>query len=423
MVDVVPSFVALVAQAGRLLPGLADVGADARSRAVVTPLMTPSALVRAAGQLAAQLPEAGLEPSRARWLGAGLRALECTCRRLAGQDVGFVKEVADTFGVTIRAGDDGHYRQAHVELADLLPGRRPLVERLAAHRRRDEVPRDRLLPAVRALSAALRDRARAMWPLPAAEDVGYRLVADAPWTALHTWLGPHRSLVTVNAGARLRWSQLPGLVAHEAYPGHHVQRCRAALAARGRPEQAMVLVRSPQAVVAEGAAEVGLEVLVGPEWGRWAEDVLAPVLGAPSFGSAVFGGTVFDGAVFDGVLAERLVRAGRALLPVRQDAALLLHGRRIPHSEVRRHLRRWLLVDEARAGRIVESLASPLWRGHVAAHVEGPPMVNSWLRQGAGSLTERYLRLLDEPFLPLDLRLTGAGSDMRLVAAEATASV
>lgn len=379
MVDVAAEYVLLAARAARLLPGLAEVPPDACRVVAAEPRPSASALVRAAGRLALAVPDAGLDPPRARFLTAQLGALECTARRLAGQELSPVEEVRATFGVTVEPGVEDRYRRAHVELGDLLPGRGSLARRAAAHRRRDEVPPARLLPTAWALADALRAR------LPRAEgQVDWRLVADAPWTALHTWSGAGRSVVALSLGARLRWGQLPGLVAHEAWPGHHVQRCRAE---RGTPERRVVLVRGPQSVVMEGAAEEGLEVLVGSAWGAWAREVLGE-------------------RGIDWALAERLAGVDRVLRRARLDAALMLPGR--PDQAVR-HLRRWLLVDEARARRIVGGLATPLWRGYVAAHVEGPPMVRRWLRAGT-DVQRRYGRLLDEPLLPEDLRQPGGAA-------------
>ena len=71
---------------------------------------------------------------------------------------------------------------------------------------------------------------------------------------------------------------------------------------------------------------------------------------------------------------------------VRVDAALLLHDGGAPTSEriaaAEEHLRRWLLLDAARARRVVDSLARPLWRAHVVASVEGTAIVGRWLEQG-----------------------------------------
>jgi len=398
VVDLAAEYVLLAARAGRLLPGVADVPPAIRRRAAAEPPPRASDLVRATGRLALAVPGADLDARRARFLTAQLQALECTARRLAGQEVAFAREIADTFGVRIRPGCTDDYRRAHARLADLLPGPGPLAERVAQHRRSDEVPPALLLPALRALSQAL--RRRTPW-LVAGEHATYRLIPDAPWSALHTGLGGGRSVVTVNLAARPRWGQLPALVAHEAYPGHHVQRCRAEAGAL--PELAAVLVRSPQSVVAEGAAEEGLGVLVGPGWGAWARDILAEV-----------------GARFDAELAERLDEVGRALRPVRQDAALLLHGPRPRPDAAVEHVRRWLLVDGARARRIVAALASPLWRGHVVADVEGSRMVSSWLRAGTDSPIQRYARLLDEPLVPVDLLPEGGEPPERRAAVRVT---
>lgn len=388
----------LAARAARLLPGLAEVPPAVRRRVLDEPRPRASALVRDAGRLRVALAGAGLDTPRARFLAAQLRACEATVRRLAGQDREFVAEVADTFGVTVRPGSEEDYAAAHRAIGELLPGTGPLARRWAEHRRVDEVPPALLLPALRALTGALRELVP--WRLPHGEQVGYRLVADAPWAALHSWSGGGRSLVSVNRGARVRWSQLSGLVAHESYPGHHVQRCRAELA--GPPERRVVLTCSPQSVVAEGAAEAGLDVLVGPGWGRWAREVLSGV------------------ADIGGELAERLAPAVRALAPVRLDAALLLNDRRLPYGtraeRARLHLERWLLVDPPRAARIVDGLAAPRWRGYVAAHVEGPLIVNNWLRGDAGAVHQRYVRLLDEPLLPADLQARPADTITPVVA-------
>ncbi|MGE3289483.1 MAG: DUF885 domain-containing protein [Pseudonocardia sp.] len=399
-------YAALAARVDRLLPGSARVPAELRRRAAAQPRPRASTIVGEAGRLRSQL--AGRSGRRVRMLDAQLRALECTARGLAGQEIGFRAEVATVFGVEIRAGEPDVYSAAHRVIGELLPGRGPVLQRWAAHRRRDEVPRALLLPAVRALAEAL--RARVTWALPPGEAVTWRVVERAPWSALHTADGI-RSTVTLNAGARLRWSALPALVGHEAYPGHHVQSCRAACSPR--PEDAVTLVRGPRAVLDEGAADAGFELLAGPDWGVWTAAVLGEVVRDAARGR--YGALARDAAAvpvgvgpFDGELARLLVAATLPLQAVRQDAALLLHDRRSPFvtrpAAARDHLLRWLPLSRAEATRIVEAMGSPLWRGHVVAHVQGPPLVNGWLRAAPGSSPDRYLRLLDEPLLPHDLR-------------------
>ena len=328
-----------------------------------------------------------MEPERAAFLAAQLAAIETTARRLSGQSVAFDDEVRATFDLRIAVGDPEAYRAAHRELDALLPGTGPLAARLAAHRDRERLPQGHLGAAVRALSAALRERTAARIGLPAGESVGYRLVGDTPWAALHQYRGGLRSVVTVNVAGGLRPGQLVRLVAHEAYPGHHTERCRKEVGpvARGWIEHAAVVVGSPQSTVAEGAADLGLRALVGPGWGMWAQDVLAAV-----------------GVRCDGELAERVDTAVARLASARLDAALMLHGRKAPPAAVVVHLRRWALLDAPRATRVVRFLRHPLWRAYTAASVAGPALVGRWwrLRPGDG----RLCRLLDEPLTPTALR-------------------
>jgi hypothetical protein len=390
--DPARGYVLLALRLDRLVPGLVDTyTGDLALRRQVDAEPAPRAadLVRQAGRLADALPAAGWDPDRERVLTAQLRAVECAARRLAGQHVPFVREVHECFETVVVRGDEDAYRQAHRDLDALVPGRGPLADRMAAHRRRDEVPVERLGAAVQALSEALRARVREEYDLPPGESVDYQVVEDAPWNGLCRQVGRHRSSVAVNAGARPRSAQLPHLVAHESYPGHHTENCRRELARhRGRGEHAVFVVNTPQALMAEGLADTGLHVVVGPGWGRWAQDVLAGV-----------------GVRCDGELVERIDDAMADLLPVRLDAALLLHDRRAPADEVTAHLRRWLLVDDSRAHRMLRFLTHPVWRAYTVTYVEGHRLVRGWLDQPHGDpIIMRHRGLLDEPRTPAALR-------------------
>jgi hypothetical protein len=385
--SVADAYVALALRLRRLVPELVNAGAadPAVCRAVAAePLPTAALLVRQAGRLAETLPGAGLDPTRERFLAGQLHAVEWRARRLAGQAVPFDREVRACLDVIAVPGEPDVYRAAHRALDTLLPGAGSLAARLAAHRRREAVPPERLDEAVRALAAALRVRVTGRYGLPPDEVVELCLVPDAPWSAMQTY-GGYRSVVQVNARAGLQASRLPRLVAHETYPGHHTECCRAQLG--GRPELAVTVLGTPQTVVSEGLAEHALDVAVGPGWGRWSADVLAAV-----------------GVHTDGELAERLAPALEVLRRVRQDAALLLHGAGSPSADAaaaaEEHLRRWLLLDPVRARRVVDALARPLWRTQVVATVAGAQLVGERLAGSPDAMTE-HRRMLDEPVLPV----------------------
>ena len=352
----------------------------------------PAALARRAAQLRAELPATGLPEPRARFLDAHLTALECSGRVLSGQPVGFVAEVAAYFDVMIEPGDPDVYRAAHAEIDTLLPGPGPLAQRLIAHRSRDEIDPRRLEAAVHALSSALRDRVRDSVGLPPEETVRYEVVTDKPWSGFNYYLGDFRSRVAINADLGHRMANLPHLVAHESYPGHHTEHCRkeaGLVRTRRQAEQAIFLVNTPQCLMAEGLADLGLHAAVGPGWGGWAEEILGDL-----------------GLRMDGDLAERLETATGGLLGVRQDAALMLHDRGADPDDVLTYLQRWLLISEPRARQMLRFLSDPLWRAYTTTYVEGCRLLRSWLdaRPPAQSLSRRYLRLLDEPLIPSGIR-------------------
>ena len=363
-----------------------------RQTVLAEPAPDPADLVRQAQRLLAALPDVprrnGFDQARADYIGAHLRALACAGRKFAGEDIGFVDEVHDYFDVHIAKGEAETYRQAHARLDEVLGGGGPLADRMEAYRAAEEIPPDRLAECIEAFSSALRDRVRAEYPLPDTETVVYQVVTDQPWSGFNYYLGDYRSTVAVNADVKQLMSNLPRLVAHESYPGHHTEHCRkeAGLVNRkGQVEQTIFLVNTPQCLMAEGLADLALYAAIGPGWRHWAAEIYGDL-----------------GLRFDGERAEAVSEASAALAGVRQDAALMLHDEHRDGDEVTAFLRRWLLVNDTRARQMLRFLSSPLWRAYTSTYVEGYRLLRAWLddRPASVSLAERFGQLLDEPLIP-----------------------
>ncbi len=389
--DLPLEYVRLGLRFDRLEPGFVDAyTGDPRVRAQVgdEPAPTPAQLRDQARGLLAELDSTGLPADRRDYLRGQLTGLECAARTMSGEQVPFLEEVAAYFQVDVELGDPAAYAAAHAELEGLLPGSSPLPERYAAHRRREECPPDRLEAAVLALSSALRDRVRGQYGLPDVETVRYEVVTDQPWSGFNYYEGAYRSRVAINADLPHRLGRLPHLVAHEAYPGHHTEHCRkeqGLVARAGRPEHTVFLVNTPECLMAEGLADLGVEASVGEGWGRWAQEILGDL-----------------GLRLDGERSERIAAAAAPLSRVRQDAALLLHDRGASEDDVVAHLQRWSLVSEDRARQQIRFLTHPLWRAYISTYVEGYELLSRWLgaRPAGQSVADRFVRLLDEPLTP-----------------------
>ncbi|QSE83448.1 DUF885 domain-containing protein [Rhodococcus koreensis] len=355
------------------------------------PKPDPRDLARTAANLRAELPSAGLSEERTRFLDVHLRALECSGRKFAGDDVGFVDEVDAYFDVRIERGDEEQYREAHRKMDAVLPGPGPLAERIRVHRAKDAIPADRLQECVDAFSSALRDLVRQHYALPDSEVVEYEVVGDKPWSGFNYYLGDYRSKVAINSDLEQHMANLPRLIAHESYPGHHTEHCRkeAGLVGAGQLEQTLFVVNTPQCLMAEGLADLALESIVGSDWGLWAQEIYADL-----------------GLRFDGEQAQRLSGASGQLLGVRQDAAMMLHDEGRSHDDVAAFLQRWSLSTPERTRQSLRFLSSPLWRAYTSTYVEGYRLLGGWLAEvpvGA-ERSERFRRLLDEPLVPSVLR-------------------
>ncbi|MDO3648124.1 DUF885 domain-containing protein [Nocardia mangyaensis] len=358
------------------------------------PAPEPAALARRVAELRVELPEAGLSARRTEFLDAHLVAMECSARKFAGAEIGFVDEVRAYFDVDIAPGDPEDYREAHRLMDEVLGGDGPLAERAAAYRRGDEIPPEKLATCVEAFSSALRERVRDRYPLPDTEHVTYEVVGDKPWSGFNYYLGGFHSKVAINADLKQHMAHLPALIAHESYPGHHTEHCRkeAGLVAAGEDEQTLFLVNTPQCLMAEGLADLALRSIVGPGWGVWAQEIYADL-----------------GLRFDGERAERFATASAKLLSVRQDAALLLHDQHRGADEVALFLQRWSLATPERARQSLRFLSSPLWRAYISTYVEGYRLLGGWLDGAvdAADRAERFGRLLDEPLTPGAIRRMG----------------
>jgi hypothetical protein len=389
--DVPLEYVRLGLRFDRLESGFVDAyTGDPRIRAAVEdePAPTPQGLRDQVRALLGELDAAGLPADRTEFLRGQLTALECTARRMSGEPVAFLDEVAGYFQVQLTLGDPAAYAAAHAELDALLPGSGSLAERYAAHRRREECPPQRLSDAVHALSSALRDQVRGAYGLPEVETVHYEVVTDKPWSGFNYYEGDYRSRVAINADLPHRLGQLPHLVAHESYPGHHTEHCRkeqGLVERAGRLEHTVFLVNTPECLMAEGLADLGVQASIGAGWGPWAAEVLGDL-----------------GLRFDGHLAERVAAAVAPLNRVRQDAAVLLHDRGADADEVAAFIQRWSLVNPDRARQQLRFLTHPLWRAYTTTYVEGFDLLSAWLeaRPAGQPVAGRFLRLLDEPLTP-----------------------
>jgi len=392
---VVADYLELGLALGRHIEGLVDAyygPATLAARIAAEPARTPAELAaRARSLLAAldggdRLDDAGPEDvQRRRWLRAQTVGLLTTARRLAGEDISYVDEVELCYGVRPGPVPEEDLAAAHGRLAEALPGSGPLPERLIAWRESHAVAPEVLPAAIASLAEDLRARTDRLFGLPQGEHVDFELVTDKPWSGFNTYLGGLRSRVDINTDLPVLSTSLAHLVAHEAYPGHHTEHSRkeVGLVRRRRHiEETIFLVGTPSALLAEGLADLGLEVVMGRRNEETVAEHLHPL-----------------GIRYDAEVVAAVAEAGEALAAVRGNAALRLHAEGADPDTVVDEVARWSMLPRARAAKAVEFLLHPTWRAYVFCYVEGLRLCRRFV---AGE-PARFGRLLSEQLTPADL--------------------
>lgn len=374
---------------GRHIDGFVDAyygPPELSQRAAVGAPLPPDALAERAKRLLADLvADRSLEPQRRRWLEAQVRGLHTTARTLAGDPIGYLDEVEAAYGVRPHAVSEDELAAAHRRLDAALPGSGPIAERFVAWREAQTVQPDRLEAAVASLAEDFRERTGRLFGLPEGEHIDFEMVTNQPWSGFNYYLGGLRSRVAINTDLPVLSTSLGHLVAHEAYPGHHTEHSRKEVGlVRGRHqiEESIFLVGTPQCLLAEGLADLGLEVIAG----RRNEAVIAghlQPLGIP----------------YDADVVAEVAEAAEVLGAVRGNAAILMHAEGRPAEEASAYVARWSLTTKARADKAVEFLADPTWRAYVFCYIDGFELCRRWV----DGHPERFARLLNEQLVPADL--------------------
>jgi hypothetical protein len=322
---------------------------------------------------------------RRRWIRSQVIGLLTSARILSGEHVDYSDEIEGCYGVRPQRLSDEVIVAAHKDLDEVVPGSGPLAERLIAWRESLAIPPAKLEGAVTSLTEDLRERTEALFGLPDGEHVEFVFVTDEPWSGFNYYLGNLHSKVAINLDLPVLSSAVAQLVAHESYPGHHTEHSRKEVGLVRRRhflEESIFLVGTPQCLIAEGLADLGLEIVMGQR----PEAIIAEHLGAL-------------GIAFDADAAAVVAEAGQALSGARANASFRLHKDGADRDTVIDELARFALLPRVRAEKVVEFLTHPTWGSYITCYVEGLPLCRNF----ASGRPERFGRLLTEQLIPSDL--------------------
>ncbi len=382
------------------IPGLVDGyfgPAELKARVDMEQLRSPARLREDVVALTERVADEVDDAERRDWLTAQLRALEAHAAGLAGEPLPYEELVARAMGFAPPRHDETEFRDALAVLDARLPGAGAVNDRIAAWDRQLEIPVDRLPAVVDWLVGRFRERADRLFGLPAGEDLRVSLVTDQPWSGYNWFDGGRRSRVDINTDLPVRAPDLVHTVAHETYPGHHLEHAwkEADLVDRqARLEASILLINTPECSISEGLADLGTD-FAAPLAER--ADLLVELF--ERAGLAVSDDAARARETAD--LAVALAGPRQAIGAIRGNAAFLRHADGRSHDEVLTYLQEVGGYTRELAAKRLEFIEHPLWKTYVFVYAEGEALLRTWLEAApAPERVARFGRLLHEQVTP-----------------------
>jgi hypothetical protein len=281
------------------------------------------------------------------------------------------------------------------ELDRALPGTGTVAERYQAFRHRFIIPPAKLDAVFQAAIAAARERTLRKIPLPAGEKFTLEYVTNKPWGGYNWYQGDAHSLIQINTDLPIFIDRAVDLAAHEGYPGHHVYGTlleEKLLRGRGWIEFSVNPLFGPNAIIAEGSANYGIDVAFpGAERMSFERDVLFPLAG-------------LDPATADGYY--RVLALTKELSFAGNEAARRLINGEITATEAAAWLEKYTLMEPARAQQRVKFIEK--YRGYVITYNYGLKLVGDAIEARSGGDRDRrwavFAELISSPVLPSGLK-------------------
>jgi hypothetical protein len=317
--------------------------------------------------------------------------MRMSLRLLAGDKVSLAEEVEALYDVQPEWKDESIFREAQRRLAEILPVGDSLKERLEAWNKSLEIPVETVKDLLPAVIDRLRERTLTRFGLPENESFTVEFVSDQPWGGYNWYLGEYTSRIDINTDLPARIDGLVGLMAHEAYPGHHTEHAIKEfklVRQKDFQEHVVTLINSPSCVIAEGIATTALKtVIADDELEDWYRSEILPRAGLSHI---------------DAARMVEIGRAGRQMAGVVGNVAFMLHDQQKSAEELSAYLQEYALDTEKEANHFIQFVSNPLFRSYVFTYHVGYELLEELF---AHVDRDRYFaRLLEQPVTPSQIR-------------------
>jgi hypothetical protein len=351
-----------------------------------------SELILRVDQLAEDIAQAeGMDPQRKDFLTRQTSAMQISLRLLAGENISLAEEVAGLYDVQPAWKDEAIFLEAHEQLNQILPKGGSLKERVESWNKSLEIPVEKVKQLLPLVIRRLRELTRAKFDLPEQESFTVEFVSDKPWGGYNWYLGEYTSRIDINTDLPAAISGLVGLIAHEAYPGHHTElsiKEAKLIRQRNYQEHMLTLINSPFCVIAEGIATTARKtILEDDELEDWYRDEILPQTGMTHI---------------DASTMMEVGRVSQKLSGVDGNAAFMLHDQKKSADEVRSYLQTYGLNTEQEAEQGIKFFSNPLYRSYIFTYHVGRELLEELFHYV--DRDSYFARLVEEPVTPTQVR-------------------
>jgi hypothetical protein len=213
-----------------------------------------------------QLKNQGFIAERIKFLQKTLGGIETSLNVVLGEKIPFIEKVNRIYDIKPELVEDSFFYKLKNDLEAVYGSSGSLLEHINTFKKKHEIPIENMEDILKEGFEAVRNKTNDIFPelLPEGEQVSFKLVNDKPWNAYNWYLGQSKSRIDINTDIPKSCMVTLTLITHEAYPGHHTEHAvkeQKLYIEQKRFEHAILLIPTPESVIAEGIGNTAADVL------------------------------------------------------------------------------------------------------------------------------------------------------------------
>ena len=337
---------------------------------------------------------------RREYLEKCLKSMKTTLQIISGEELELYDEIKGIFDVRPRLMPEKEIFKMRETLQDILT-KNPETDDLSLYQLYREwaeqfrLGKGALIKAMTLTMEEVKTRSSDLFPLVEGEEVKLNFTKNQPWKAYNYYLGNATSKIEVNLDYPYYAFEIPRIIAHETYPGHHLLmqlREKILYQEKGYLEAAVCTLQSPLNVIAEGSANLAWEIIFpGDELHHWMGEVLFPEI---------------DITLSSGELDrfyQILETTDHLLMPemsfnIITNTTINYYNDKLDKKEAVNYLKEYGLLSAETSASLMEMIETPLFRSYMTIYSEGYHLVKNYIN--SGNPQKRFKNLLTENILP-----------------------